>query len=101
MTNLHACLDCGAPSPTRRCDACQARKPKPVRSSTRHTGNARYRRLRAEALDRDHHTCVYCGRPAGEVDHVIPVAAGGTNTSHNLVAACQACNRRKGAKPRP
>lgn len=98
MPNLFACRDCGTPSPTRRCAACAARRPRPARTATRHTGNASYRRLRAQVLDRDHHTCVYCGRPAGEVDHVIPVARGGTNTTHNLVAACRACNRRKGAK---
>lgn len=98
MTNQHACLDCGKPSPTRRCAACAAARPKPARSPTRHTGNASYRRLRAQVLDRDHHTCAYCGRPAATVDHLIPVSRGGPNTSHNLVAACAACNRRKGAK---
>lgn len=97
-TNLFACRDCGAPSPTRRCGGCTGRLPVKRRTYERHTGGARYRNARAQVLDRDHHTCVYCGRPAREVDHVVPVAKGGTNTTHNLVAACRACNRRKGAK---
>lgn len=31
-----------------------------------------------------------------EIDHVIPVCAGGTNDLVNLVLACEPCNRRKG-----
>lgn len=46
--------------------------------------------------------CVYCGRTAKEavleVDHVIPIAEGGTNDEHNLVPACAQCNMGKGAK---
>lgn len=40
-------------------------------------------------------TCVYCGSPSEEVDHVIPVSRGGTNDFSNLVASCQRCNRVK------
>ena len=32
------------------------------------------------------------------VDHVIPLAAGGSNGPENLVLACPSCNQRKGAK---
>ena len=50
---------------------------------------------------RDHFTCVYCGRSAPEVvlhvDHVLPVAEGGTNDIGNLVTACADCNLGKGA----
>jgi hypothetical protein len=46
--------------------------------------------------------CVYCGRTAKEavleVDHVIPIADGGTNDENNLVPACVKCNMGKGAK---
>lgn len=41
-------------------------------------------------------TCVYCGNPAKEVDHVVPVAQDGTDRIDNLVPACRRCNRRKG-----
>jgi 5-methylcytosine-specific restriction endonuclease McrA len=43
--------------------------------------------------------CAYCGDPdPGEVDHVIPVAQGGTCNPRNLVPACGQCNRAKGGR---
>ncbi|SKD35918.1 HNH endonuclease, putative [Mycobacteroides abscessus subsp. massiliense] len=57
------------------------------------------KRLRFEVLRRDNHTCRYCGRSAPgvqlTVDHVVPVALGGTDTADNLVAACSDCNSGK------
>lgn len=50
----------------------------------------------ADILRRDHHRCVYCGRRATTVDHVLPRSRGGADTWGNLVAACFACNNRKG-----
>jgi hypothetical protein len=46
--------------------------------------------------------CVYCGRTSKDsvldIDHVVPIAAGGTNDIENLVPACVECNMGKGAK---
>ncbi|WP_435597107.1 HNH endonuclease [Streptomyces anulatus] len=57
------------------------------------------KRLRYEILRRDNHTCRYCGASAPDVplrvDHVTPVALGGTDTPGNLVTACQDCNSGK------
>jgi hypothetical protein len=57
------------------------------------------KRLRYEILRRDNHTCCYCGSTAPTVkltlDHVLPVALGGTDQADNLVAACQDCNAGK------
>jgi hypothetical protein len=57
------------------------------------------RRLRFETLRRDDHACRYCGRRAPDVeltvDHVTPVALGGTDDPTNLVAACAECNSGK------
>lgn len=58
--------------------------------------------VRLNVLVRDGFACAYCGakRSDGaslEVDHVIPVSAGGTAHPDNLVAACVACNRGKSA----
>ena len=43
--------------------------------------------------------CHYCGRkfPARELtmDHVVPIARGGTSTQGNIVPACRECNRDK------
>lgn len=48
--------------------------------------------LRLRILERDSHTCVYCGLPASVVDHVRPVCREGTDDPENLVAACTSCN---------
>lgn len=57
--------------------------------------------VRYEVLRRDNHACRYCGAKAPfvqlEVDHVIPRHHGGTDDPWNLTAACQDCNRSKGA----
>jgi hypothetical protein len=49
---------------------------------------------------RDKFTCQYCGerKGAGELtlDHITPRAQAGHSTPENLVAACLACNNRKG-----
>ena len=55
--------------------------------------------VRARILSRDGGVCAYCGETAGTVDHVVPIALGGSNTDDNLVACCAFCNGSKGAKP--
>jgi 5-methylcytosine-specific restriction endonuclease McrA len=39
---------------------------------------ARWRELRGFVLRRDGFRCVYCGATANLVDHVVPLAAGGS-----------------------
>lgn len=43
--------------------------------------------------------CHYCGKkfPASELtmDHVVPIARGGTSTPGNIVPSCRSCNRDK------
>lgn len=41
--------------------------------------------------------CVYCGGSAGTVDHLRPIALGGTNCWMNLAPACVTCNNQKAA----
>jgi len=57
------------------------------------------KRTRYEVLKRDNHTCRYCGASAPDVvlhvDHVTPVALGGSDDPSNLVAACKDCNAGK------
>ena len=61
------------------------------------------KRRRFEILKRDGFACLYCGRKSPDVelhvDHVIPVAVGGTSNDDNLAAACSDCNGGKGAVP--
>lgn len=40
--------------------------------------------------------CVYCGRSADTLDHVVPLAQGGRHSIRNLVPACGSCNSKKG-----
>ncbi|MFI1485696.1 HNH endonuclease [Streptomyces sp. NPDC020747] len=57
------------------------------------------KRLRYEILRRDSHTCRYCGTSAPDVplrvDHVTPVALGGTDEPSNLATSCEPCNSGK------
>ncbi len=51
---------------------------------------------RRAVLDRDAHSCVYCGVQADTIDHVRPRSRGGEHVWTNVVAACARCNHRKG-----
>lgn len=56
---------------------------------------------RLRVLGRDGFSCRYCGQESSEmvVDHVIPVASGGSDKDDNLVAACKRCNSKKSDYP--
>jgi 5-methylcytosine-specific restriction enzyme A len=53
-----------------------------------------WRSLRLNVLRRDGFRCA-CGASAQEVDHILPVAEGGTHELENLVAICAGCHTRK------
>lgn len=40
--------------------------------------------------------CAYCLAPASTLDHVDPIAHGGSHTAANVVPACEGCNSSKG-----
>jgi 5-methylcytosine-specific restriction endonuclease McrA len=45
--------------------------------------------------------CAWCRRPCKkehEIDHIIPIAKGGTNWPNNLCVSCRPCNRAKAAR---
>lgn len=50
--------------------------------------------LRSQVLKRDE-VCVSCGGVATEVDHIRPLAIGGTNELDNLQLLCSSCHRKK------
>ena len=56
-----------------------------------------YKFYRQLVLARDNNSCVYCGKQAQTVDHVIPQSYGGNDLPSNLVAACWECNNLKGS----
>jgi len=58
--------------------------------------------VRWKILKKDNYTCVKCGQsPAKnndielEIDHILPVAKGGTNDIENLQTLCRNCNQGK------
>lgn len=59
--------------------------------------------LRYQVLRRDGHRCHYCGGHPPNVrlvlDHVLPIALGGSDTADNLITSCEDCNAGKGATP--
>lgn len=56
--------------------------------------------VRSAVFARDGEVCAYCATTGGpfEIDHIVPVALGGSNALRNLTVACPPCNRSKGAK---
>jgi len=57
------------------------------------------KKTRFEVFKRDSFTCQYCGAKAPDVllrlDHINPVAKGGTSSVLNLITACHSCNAGK------
>lgn len=47
-------------------------------------------------LERDRHTCHYCGSFGDTIDHKVPKSKGGLSTPKNCFCACLKCNREKG-----
>lgn len=86
----------------------KSRPPEPAEGSPAYIERQRRRRARKQitakvrfaVLTRDRFRCVYCGATPREaqleVDHVLPLAAGGTSTLSNLATACASCNAGKG-----
>ena len=56
----------------------------------------------AEIIQLQKNKCAYCGVRLGQtirhVDHIVPLARGGTNDRRNLQVLCQPCNNSKHAK---
>jgi 5-methylcytosine-specific restriction endonuclease McrA len=70
-----------------RCGQCKLRRP---------TGNS-WRPKRILVLSRDGYRCQACGSPANlQIDHITPIALGGSDDPSNLQTLCASCNGRKG-----
>jgi 5-methylcytosine-specific restriction endonuclease McrA len=113
------CPDCGRPSTTKHWKPSRCLK---CRRLAERTGDGCYRaKLRGRPRDysitavrvgqRDRWRCQLCGcatpkrlrgtcKPnAPEIDHIIPIGAGGGHTWDNVQCACRSCNIKKGSKP--
>ena len=103
MTILRACATCGRPSPG---NYCSEHRPKPWATSKRRermglSGGA-WATVRRRVLARDQGVCYLCDRgdpPADEVDHLVPVAEGGTSRTDNLASCHASCHARKHREP--
>lgn len=61
-------------------------------------------KTRMRILDRDNYTCQHCGATVADgvrlhIDHITPVAKGGTNDENNLQVLCSKCNLAKKDNP--
>jgi CRISPR/Cas system Type II protein with McrA/HNH and RuvC-like nuclease domain len=58
-----------------------------------------FQQYRVHLLEAQHEKCYFCDTPIAidniEIDHLIPVSRGGTNTYENLAGCCYFCNREK------
>lgn len=60
--------------------------------------------LRQKILTLDAHRCAYCQSPEAlmgvtfEIEHIIPLSAGGPTSLDNLCLSCPTCNRYKAAR---
>ncbi|WP_367269354.1 HNH endonuclease [Rhodococcus rhodochrous] len=61
------------------------------------TGTSQWRNIRAAVLQRDARICQLkysgCTRRASEVDHIVSVADGGSDSVHNGRAVCTSCHK--------
>jgi len=57
------------------------------------------RHIRKKIYERDGYKCRKCGDTEWlTIDHVIPLAKGGTNRENNLITLCKKCNQEKGTE---
>lgn len=49
-------------------------------------------RKRLELYEEKGDRCIYCGRPATDLHHIIPVCMGGDNRASNIVPLCYNCH---------
>lgn len=95
------CVDCGKLSARTRCQLChqrfqQGREARRGTAAQRGYGSD-WRTIRLKILERDGHTCRWCGAPATSVDHLLPLARGGPRLDErNLLASCLRCNSVRG-----
>jgi hypothetical protein len=75
MALARPCLGCGRlVKSTSRCSACQLRRPR----------GRQWQAIRRRVFARYGKVCHVCGEPATDMDHLIPIAAGGTDELSNL-----------------
>lgn len=99
-----SCVECGASiTGGPYCDAHEPKRPEASRAKYRSAyRDPKYHREKQAALTRSRGACELCGRSVTrlEVDHIIPLRDGGTNTRANLQVLCQPCHQAKTRRDR-
>lgn len=86
---------CGRLVLTGRCDEHRVRDAD-VRLSPEERGYGREWRSIRKVVKMRQPLCQHCRRaPTTDIDHILPMAAGGTNDYSNLQGLCKACHSRK------
>ncbi|MGS2646099.1 HNH endonuclease [Streptosporangium sp. G12] len=90
------CLQAGCPKPATNAGRCQAHYVPWAQTSPRNlTRPSNAATLMRKARHRDRERCYVCGGPGRIVDHVIPVAEGGSWDLTNLMCICDYCHNTK------
>ena len=86
-------------------NSCQERRKRRIKE------NGREHVIKTKVFERDKWTCHICGCKtpkskrgtmspnAPELDHIVPIAAGGSHTYANVACACKRCNIKKSTRP--
>jgi 5-methylcytosine-specific restriction protein A len=99
---VRPCLEPPCPAVTFKGPRCPAHAREYQRRRDQQRGTPSQRGYNAEYLRNRKvvlaivHSCHWCGRIATTVDHVLPLARGGSNDLDNLVPSCKPCNYRRG-----
>ena len=120
---IEFCPVYGSQGPNKLCAPCAAiRVARYERDYKRKVGTSHHSRAKRKGVERryfnvlkvlarDNWTCQLCGEPtpkslrgtcdprAPELDHILPIAAGGAHVPENCQCACRECNGAKGANP--
>lgn len=98
------CPECntGFTAVLRRCPVCR-RSLKVKREASRRNAESMRKHItsakRRRIYERDANVCLRCGTDTGlTLDHIVPIAKGGTNHDDNLQTLCGPCNNRKQAR---
>ena len=76
-------------------DTAQMNSDKKLWGNDYQQGNLYNKNLREFIFSKTKGRCSYCGEKAEEIDHIVPRAKGGSNSTHNLTPACRSCNEKK------
>ena len=106
-----ACKRVKATRPDHLCDECRARHKgwsmwQHYKGSSKSRGYGyAWNKLRLKALERDRHLCQMCLKrgvytTATDVDHIVPLAQGGSDEMENLQSLCHECHKQKTCQER-